>query len=45
MVMRGDFKVSILIKLKYYLYDLFFILKRNIYGGGGCYKDDVFLVL
>lgn len=44
MVMRGDFKVSILIKLKYYLYDLLFILKRNIWGGG-CYKDDVFLVL
>lgn len=43
MVMRGDFKVSILIKLKYYLYDLLFILKRNIWGG--CDKDDVFLVL
>lgn len=44
--MRGDFKVSILIKLKYYIYDLFYILKRIFFlEGEGLKKDEVFLVL
>lgn len=46
MVMRGDFKASILIKLKYYVYDLFSILSRIIFlEGEGLKKDEVFLVL
>lgn len=46
MVMRGDFKASILIKLKYYIYDLISILKRIFFlEGEGLKKDEVFLVL
>lgn len=46
MVMRGDFKASILIKLKYYIYDLISTLKRIFFlEGEGLKKDEVFLVL
>lgn len=45
MVMRGDFKASILIKLKYHIYDLISILKRIFFlEGEGLKKDEVFLV-
>lgn len=38
MVMRGDFKASILMKLKYYIRFILYFKKNFFFGGGGVKK-------